>query len=106
MTSAWMKTHEDYYQPFLPNLTVDQYRRAKLEPFAQEIEHIGVDACINAVIKPAGMAVEVLYLDRSPGDEANEHRWQPAADVGFLEIPTFRLLYRPYDQENLNLAHF
>lgn len=100
VTSAWMKKHADSYAPYMTeHLSVDQYCSTRIEPHAVEIENLGLQACIDAIIKPAGIAVQVLYLDRSPGEQVNEH-W-PAelsgASALYPGAPTIRLLYRPYD---------
>ncbi|KAI9791331.1 MAG: hypothetical protein M1833_001556 [Piccolia ochrophora] len=98
LTSAWMKTHVEDYQPFILDGTVDQYCATQIEPYLVEIEHIGMNALIDALVKPAGLAVEILYLDRSAGDEVNSHRFEALASDGaavYSDAPTMRLLYRP-----------
>ena len=93
-----MKTHADTYQPFLLDKTVDQYCATSIEPYQVEIEHMGMSALIEAVINPTGMAVEILYLDRSPGDVVNSHRFEllgPDGQPLHPHAPTIRLLYRP-----------
>lgn len=87
-----MKTHVEAYQPFLLEDTVEQYCASQIEPYQVEIEHIGMNALIDALILPAGLAVEILYLDRSVGVEVNSHRFER---VDNPDAPTFRLLYRP-----------
>ena len=93
-----MKTHADEYQPFLLTGTVADYCRSSIEPYQVEIEHMGMNALIDALIKPAGFAVEILYLDRSIGTEVNSHRFEALDFVNipvFPQAPTIRLLYRP-----------
>lgn len=53
---------------------------------------------MELLAKPAGIAVEVLYLDRSAGEEVNTYRFDPmdANGIALTDAPTFRLLYRPY----------
>lgn len=56
-----------------------------------------MSALVDVLVKPAGIAVEILYLDRTPGDEVNTYRFDPV-DQGGATLqgpPTFRLLYRP-----------
>ncbi|KAI9817682.1 MAG: hypothetical protein M1832_004576 [Thelocarpon impressellum] len=112
LTSAWMKTRPDGYQPFILDGTVEQYCASQIEPYQVEIEHIGMNAMIDALVKPAGFAVEILYLDRSPGAEVNEHRFE-ASDVRgapLYDAPAMRLLYRPghydilYKAEDVGMA--
>jgi ubiquitin thioesterase protein OTUB1 len=88
-----MKTHVNAYQPFLLEDTVEQYCASQIEPYQVEIEHIGMNALIDALILPAGLAVEILYLDRSGGSVINSHKFER---VDNSDSPTFRLLYRPY----------
>ncbi|KAH0534155.1 hypothetical protein FGG08_007246 [Glutinoglossum americanum] len=98
LTSAWMKTHVEAYQPFLLEDTVEQYCASQIEPYQVEIEHIGMNALIDALILPAGLAVEILYLDRSVGVEVNSHKFERMDASGAPlnpDAPTFRLLYRP-----------
>lgn len=79
--------------------TIQQYCERHIDPFRVEMEHVGLNALIDAVIKPAGISVEILYLDRSEGDEVNTITF-PIKDSssrnGFHATPTIRLLYRPY----------
>ncbi|KAI4258908.1 MAG: hypothetical protein LQ352_001021 [Teloschistes flavicans] len=98
VTSAWMKTHSNKYVPFIPEQTsIDQYRSVHIEPHAVEIEHLGLQALVDAIVQPAGIAVQVLYLDLSPSDQVNDH-WPAAApspNASYDEVHTIRLLYRP-----------
>lgn len=90
-----MKSNAALYEPFLPGVTIDQYRAARIEPYQAEIEHLGMQALIDAILKPAGIAVDVMYLDRSEGEEVNTFNWEPEiSDEGGI-IPKLRLLYRP-----------
>ncbi|KAI9819180.1 MAG: hypothetical protein M1827_007336 [Pycnora praestabilis] len=91
LASAWMKTHADLYQEFILDATVEEYCCAQIERPNVEIEHNGLNALIEALIKPAGFALEILYLDRSDGEEANSIQFKPI----FPDSPIIRLLYRP-----------
>ncbi|KAI9703214.1 MAG: hypothetical protein M1836_007779 [Candelina mexicana] len=98
ITSAWMRTHAEAYQPFVIDQTVEQYCASEIEPYQVEIEHLGMKALIDALIKPAGFAVEILYLDRTASEEVNSHRFEPDLSPGapaYSDAPTVRLLYRP-----------
>ncbi|KAI9716142.1 MAG: hypothetical protein M1812_005570 [Candelaria pacifica] len=114
ITSAWMKTHAEAYQPFVVDQTVEQYCQSEIEPFQVEIEHLGMNVLIDALIKPAGLAVEILYLDRAAGEEVNSHRFEPDLAPGapaYGDAPTVRLLYRPghydilYKSEDIPSTH-
>jgi ubiquitin thioesterase protein OTUB1 len=90
MTSSFMQLQADRYAPFM-DMSVTQYCLTRIDPANQEIEHIGLQALNDAVIAPAYIALEVLYLDRSAGDEVTPHRFVDDAQ----HWPTLRLIYRP-----------
>jgi ubiquitin thioesterase protein OTUB1 len=96
LTSAWLQTHPDQFQPYVDRPLRD-YCGARIEPTLCEIEHVGMSALVDMLVKPAGIMVEILYLDRSPGTEANTFRWEPVDHSGLAlaNPPTIRLLYRP-----------
>ncbi len=94
-----MKAHAGNYQPYILESTVDQYCASQIEPFQTEIEHVGMKALIDALISPARIAVDILYLDRSPGSEVNNHRIEALSTADatgtYVPTPTIYLLYRP-----------
>lgn len=90
MTSAYMQLRADQYEPFL-EMPIAEYRVARIDPSNQEIDQIGLQALTDAVISPAGFTLEVLYLDRSYGDEVTPHSFSE----NMQGAPTIRLLYRP-----------
>ena len=98
ITTAWMQSHPDYYADFLPDTTVEDYCRTTIEPSAKEIDNVGLQVLATALINEAGIAIEVLYLDRSPGAEVNHHEWNVLDAAGKVveSASTIRLLYRPY----------
>ena len=99
ITSAWLKSNATFYKSFLiDDSTIDQYCATHIEPYQVEIDHLGMHACIDAILKPAGISVEVAYLDRSAGEEMNTFSWQGTPLKGRANLPTVRLLYRPYDR--------
>lgn len=85
-----MQKHPDQFQPYI-NQPIQSYCRSHIEPAVCEIEYVGMGALVDVLVKPAGIAVEILYLDRTPGDEVNTYRFDPIDP----NPPTFRLLYRP-----------
>ena len=92
-----MKSNAESYAGFLPDMDVHTYCARNIEPFSIELDHVGLQALATAIINEAGMAIEVLYLDRSAGDEVTPHRL-PVLDANGNERkggPTIRLLYRP-----------
>jgi ubiquitin thioesterase protein OTUB1 len=101
ITSAWMKSHADYYAGFLESGDVNAYCQRNIDPFAVELEHFGLQALATALINEAGIAIEVLYLDRSTGTEVTPHKFS-VLDAACNEVEsasTIRLLYRPYVSE-------
>ena len=97
ITSAWMKSNAESYANFLDDMDVHTYCTRNIEPFAIELDHVGLQALATAIINEAGMAIEVLYLDRSAGVEVTPHRL-PVLDANNHERkggPTVQLLYRP-----------
>lgn len=90
MTSAYMAANEEDFQPFL-EIPLHEYRQLRIDPAHQEIDQIGLQGLTSGVIAPGGMAVEVLYLDRSAGDEVTPHNFAPHIPA----CATIRLLYRP-----------
>ncbi len=94
-----MKTKADLYQDFLLGETIQQYCERHIDPYQVEMDHIGLNALIDSVIKPAGISVDILYLDRSEGEEVNTINFpieDPNRLNGFLATPSIRLLYRPF----------
>ncbi|KIW13004.1 hypothetical protein PV08_08191 [Exophiala spinifera] len=90
MTSSFMKIHSERYAPFMV-MPVSEYCNSRIEPSHQEIEHIGLQALNDAVIAPAYIGLEVLYLDRSAGDEVTPHRFVEDSQ----NWSSIRLIYRP-----------
>lgn len=86
-----MSANADMYSAFLLDGTIDQYRATYIDPFSVEIEHLGMNACFDAILKPAGIAVDISYLDRTEGDKVNTFTWP----TGSPDAPTLRMLYRP-----------
>lgn len=97
LTSAWMKMNPAIYADFLEGIDVNSYVLQHIEPPQIELDHIGLQCLAASVINAAGIAIDVLYLDRSEGEEVNTHQL-PVLDGGgpVIGTPTIRLLYRPY----------
>jgi ubiquitin thioesterase protein OTUB1 len=90
LTSSYMQTHAEDFQPFLMGEDVPSFCQRTIIPFNHEIENLGITALSEFLLKPAGLSLEILYLDRSAGDEVNEHTFPAEYPSG-----TLRLLYRP-----------
>ncbi|KAF1982881.1 cysteine proteinase [Aulographum hederae CBS 113979] len=97
LTSAWIQTHPEQFAPYVVPQTIQEYCQRSIEAANCEIENVGLSALADVLVKPAGFAVEVLYLDRSPGEEVNTYRFDLTDQHGTV-LPashTLRLLYRP-----------
>lgn len=89
-----MKTHEHEYASWLIGTTLDQYCDSQITPVGAEIEHVGLKALKDVLLSPAGITLEVSYLDRSEGSEVTMHRFDPSTPDRYA-IGSVRLLYRP-----------
>lgn len=99
LASSWLKADSSNYQGFIPDgLGVDGYTKNYIEPVNQEIDHLGMTLLIDVLLKPIDFAVEIVYLDRSPGSQANSHVFQTEDANGIPTNPNgpmIYLLYRP-----------
>jgi ubiquitin thioesterase protein OTUB1 len=98
LASSWLKGNASIYQDFIQSdLGVDGYCKEWLDAPNQEIDHLGIMLLIDVLLKPVGFAVEVLYLDRSPGSQVNSHMFQDEEDGVPTNpaSPIIHLLYRP-----------
>jgi ubiquitin thioesterase protein OTUB1 len=99
LASSWLKGNPASYQGFIPDgLGVDGYRKDWIEPVNQEIDHLGMTLLIDILLKPIGFAVEIVYLDRSEGSQANSHIFRQEDSNGVPTNPNgpmIHLLYRP-----------
>jgi len=93
LASSWLKGNADVYAGFIPDgLGIDGYTKNWIEPVNQEIDHLGMTLLIDVLLKPIGFSVEIVYLDRSEGSQANSHIFQSEDVHGG---PMIHLLYRP-----------
>lgn len=99
LASSWLKGNQASYAGFIPDgLGVDGYRKQWIEVVNQEIDHLGMTLLIDVLLKPIGFAVEIVYLDRSEGSQANSHIFQQEDPNGVPTNPAgpmIHLLYRP-----------
>ena len=91
-----MRMNPELFSDFLIDMDVATYCSQTLEPHLVELDHLGLQGLAFAIVNAAGISIEVLYLDRSEGDEVNTHKLPVMKDGKVLEgTPTIRLLYRP-----------
>ncbi|KAJ3681295.1 hypothetical protein LUZ60_015784 [Juncus effusus] len=109
ITSGEIQRRSDFFEPFiagLSNNTVNQFCKTAVEPMGEESDHVHITALCDAL----GVAIRVVYLDRSSCDSrspsVNHHDFLPSntdadADAGGgseerrEEEPFVTLLYRP-----------
>ncbi|KHJ30517.1 putative ubiquitin thioesterase otubain [Erysiphe necator] len=99
LASSWLKANPEMYEGFiLDGSGVDAYSHNYIEPVNVEIEHLIMCVLIDVLLKPIGIAVEIVYLDRTPGSHANTHIFQEEDPVGIPKNPggpIIHLLFRP-----------
>ncbi|XP_078447505.1 ubiquitin thioesterase otubain-like protein [Wolffia australiana] len=98
VTTGEIRRRAAFFEPFILGFsngigTVDQFCKSSVEPMGEESDHVHITALTDAL----GVAVRVVYLDRSSCDDGplkvNHHDFVPSnADPS----PRFvSLLYRP-----------
>ncbi|MCJ1393566.1 hypothetical protein MMC18_006441 [Xylographa bjoerkii] len=95
IAGAWVTKHASLYEGFMGD--VSAYKKKHIDPHAKEIEEHGIKILFDAVIEPAGIDVEIVYVDRSEtGGIPNIHRYEPRLPSGEPKPgyrDTIRLLY-------------
>ncbi|CAN8291073.1 unnamed protein product [Cochlearia groenlandica] len=101
VTAGEIRTRAEFFEPFitgLSNTTVDQFCKSSVEPMGEESDHIHITALSDAL----GVAIRVVYLDRSSCDNGsvtvNHHDFVPVGISDQKEeasAPFITLLYRP-----------
>jgi ubiquitin thioesterase protein OTUB1 len=102
VTAGDIRTRADFFEPFitgLSNATVDQFCKSSVEPMGEESDHIHITALSDAL----GVAIRVVYLDRSSCDSGgvtvNHHDFVPVGITNEKDeeasAPFITLLYRP-----------
>ncbi|KAF2867845.1 peptidase C65 Otubain-domain-containing protein [Massariosphaeria phaeospora] len=97
LASAWIQSHPDDFAAFC-HMDLKSYCQLNIEAAQCEIDNVAVVALAESVVKPAGIGLEIMYLDRSPGEEINNtYRAEPTDHTGLplSHPPMMRLLYRP-----------
>ncbi|KFY26163.1 hypothetical protein V491_01431 [Pseudogymnoascus sp. VKM F-3775] len=98
LASAWLKANSVTYRDFIPDgLGVENYSKNLIEPAKTEIGHLGMTLLIDVLMKPVGIVIEIVYLDRREGAEVNSHIIQPENESGtpiHAGAPIVHLLYR------------
>jgi len=87
-----MTSNPTLYAAFLAPKTIDEYTKDMMV-VGQEIEDVGNAALYDAVLGPAGLGMEILYLNRSEGERIGVQERMP--EEGVKGKGVVRLLYRP-----------
>ncbi|KFY04040.1 hypothetical protein V490_00010 [Pseudogymnoascus sp. VKM F-3557] len=99
LASAWLKANSVAYKDFIPDgLGVDSYSKSLIEPAKTENKHLGMTLLIDVLMKPVGIAIEIVYLDRSEGTDVINHIIRAEDESGipiYAGVPLIHLLYRP-----------
>ncbi|MCJ1386246.1 hypothetical protein MMC17_009372 [Xylographa soralifera] len=95
IAGAWLKKHAALYEAFMGDVIA--YKNRHIDPHRAEIEEYGIKILFDAVIEPAGIDVEIVYVDRSETNGIpNIHRYEPRLPSGEPKPgcrDTIRLLY-------------
>ncbi|CAA7405164.1 unnamed protein product [Spirodela intermedia] len=103
VTSGEIRRRAEFFEPFILGFTngigtVDQFCKTSVEPMGEESDHIHITALSDTL----GVAVRIVYLDRSSCDggvlNVNHHDFvasQDAPEGGNPSRPFVTLLYRP-----------
>ena len=89
LTSAYLQCHSDDFLPFLEGdfTSVAEFCRKNVDPMHRECDQLQ----ITALTLQVGVAVEIHYLDLSPGETANVIRLPSSTPC----IATIALVYKP-----------
>ncbi|ORY74615.1 peptidase C65 Otubain-domain-containing protein [Protomyces lactucae-debilis] len=97
VTSAYIKQHAESYMPYLDEGEVlPRWCERWVEAMDAEADHLQINGLVNAL----HVGVDIVYLDRSAGDEATVHQVRP--DEGDA-VHVVKLLYRPGHYDVLTL---
>ncbi|PIA32818.1 hypothetical protein AQUCO_04300028v1 [Aquilegia coerulea] len=105
VTSGEVRRRAEFFEPFilgLSNMTVEKFCKASVEPMGEESDHVHITALSDAL----GVAIRVMYLDRSSCDtgsvSVNHHDFVPSISDSpngttnaVAAKPVMTLLYRP-----------
>ena len=115
LAASWLKGNAELYQDFVPgDGGIPRYCNEWIEAPDREIDHLGITLLCNILLKPAGLMLDIAYLDRSEGDQVNTYRFlddansQEATDTGRVIYLLYRpdhydILYRPEPQAPVDL---
>ncbi|KAK9459926.1 peptidase C65 Otubain-domain-containing protein [Lipomyces oligophaga] len=95
LAAAYVKTHAEDYLPFIfdgESTSIDDYCSRNIEAFSVEADHLALTALVNAL---ETVELGVVYMDRSAGEEASVHTFEPMKPLEGQRLLRIDLLYRP-----------
>ncbi|ODV90724.1 hypothetical protein CANCADRAFT_2453 [Tortispora caseinolytica NRRL Y-17796] len=92
ITSAYIKTHSDSYEPFLEGESIDSYCARNIEAFSVEADHLSLAALVSAL---AVVSLHISYIDGSNTESETIHILNPDYYVDQTDFGSIKLLYRP-----------
>lgn len=98
LASSFLKEHRGAFAAFMEHDGgIDGYCEANIQQHGREIDNVGLVVLVNVLLKPIDFALEVAYLDRSPGTHVNtflfpeEARERDTSTLGSI----IHVLFRP-----------
>ena len=98
LTGVHLRLNASDYDAFVADSGgIIGYTASNVDMPSKEIEHIGINALVNVLLKPVNLSVEIAYLDLSPGSATNIYRFpsDSAGQDGASNPGLIYLLYRP-----------
>lgn len=97
ITALQLLTNSMLYEPFLDQGMSIESEKQIIMAVSSEIDALGLTVLIDALMKPANFAVEIVVLERSPGSDVNTHHYNLDVNGNQMSenVPTAYLLYRP-----------
>uniref|UniRef100_A0A0B7KQE7 ubiquitinyl hydrolase 1 n=1 Tax=Bionectria ochroleuca TaxID=29856 RepID=A0A0B7KQE7_BIOOC len=81
LAGMFLKMHDATYDPFIADAGgIPGYCSSTVDIPNKEIEHLGITALVDVLLKPINVVLEILYLDRSPGPHATKYRFPEEAN--------------------------
>ena len=94
LAGAQLRSNSAEYDAFIAHSGgVENFLKNTIEVPYQEIEEIGIRLLVKILLEPVGLALEIVYLDRTPRAEANVYVFPDGANCQFPT--TLCLLFRP-----------
>ncbi|KAJ3453197.1 hypothetical protein MRS44_018852 [Fusarium solani] len=81
LAATYLKANATTYDAFVEGgIGIQAYCSQAIELLDREIEHLGIIALVNVLLKPVNFVLEIAYLDRSPGTQVSRYRFPDEAN--------------------------